>query len=61
MKALEKNIRKTGLGDYIVTFGYTMENIECEYKPGFYMNGFIVYQSSRHDTLEEAEKATYRK
>lgn len=55
----EKKIRKSSYGDYVVEFGKTINPVKCEYKPGYYMPAFIVYQSSRYDTLEEAQKATY--
>jgi hypothetical protein len=56
----EKRIRKSSLGDYVVEFGKEIKSSKCEYKPGYYMGGFMVYQSSRYDTLAEAEKAQYR-
>ena len=55
---MEKRIRKSSEGDYVVEWGKKLkESIECDFKPGYYMPGFLVYQSSRYDTLEQAEQA----
>lgn len=55
---LKKRIRKTNKGDYEVVWGEVLEDfVECNDKPGYYMPAFIVYQSSRYGTLEEAEQA----
>lgn len=58
---MEKRIRKSSIGDYVVEFGIKIKSTECKFKPGYYMDGFLVYQSSRYDTLEEAQKVNYRK
>lgn len=53
-----KRIRKSSDGDYVVEWGKVIEeHIECDFKPGYYMPGFIVYYSSRYDTLEQAKQA----
>ena len=55
---LEKRNRKSSDGDYVVEWGRELkESIKCDFKPGYYMPRFLVYQSCRYDTLEQAEQA----
>lgn len=55
---MEKRIRKSSNGDYVVEWGKELkESIKCDFKSGYYIAGFLVYQSSRYDTLEQAEQA----
>ena len=31
---MEKRIRKSSIGDYVVEFGIEIKSTECEFKPG---------------------------
>lgn len=55
-------IRKTSHGDYVSEYGIKHAGgYEVGYKPGCTMPAFIVYESSRFDTLKEAEDYIKRK
>lgn len=57
---MEKRIRESSHGDYVVEWG---KPIEPQPNPfgeiGYLMPGFFVYKSSRYDTLTEAEQAEF--
>ena len=56
---MEKRIRTSAHGGYVVEFGKTVEVQENPCGIGYIMPGFLVYQSARYDTLEQAEAAQY--
>lgn len=56
MEDMEWRIRESSRGFYAEYGGYIQSGIAAEFKPGFYMPGFNVSESSRFDTREQAEK-----
>ena len=53
---MEWRIRESSRGFYAEYGGYIQSGIEAGFKPGFYMPGFHVLESSRFDTRGQAEK-----
>ena len=54
---MEKRIRESSYGGYVVEFGLKTNEVPNPNGIGYIMKGFIVYQSTRYDTLEEAQRA----
>lgn len=54
---MEKRIRESSYGGYVVEFGKPIEECPNPCGIGYIMKGFLVYQSFMCDTLEEAERA----
>ena len=54
---MEWRIREAADGSFHAEYGgYIKSDIEAEFKPGFYMPGFHVSESSRFDTKKQAER-----
>ena len=53
---MEWRIRESGRGVYAEYGGYIQPGMAAGFKPGFYMPGFHVSESSRFDTRKQAEK-----
>lgn len=53
---MEYRIRYSKRGFYAEIGAYVDGDVMVEYKPGYYMPAFIVYESSRFDTIDEAKK-----
>lgn len=59
---MEWRIRESAHGGFCAEYGgYIQSGIEAGFKPGFYMPGFHVSESSRFDTRQEAEEYIKRK
>lgn len=54
---MQKRIRESANGGYVVEFGNPIEERPNPSGIGYIMKGFLVYQMCRCDTLEEAEQA----
>ena len=58
---LEKRIRESSHGGYVVEWGKPVESQPNPGGIGYIMPCFFTYEMSRYDTLEEAEKAECEK
>lgn len=58
---MEWRIRESEHGFYAEYGGYVQSGTPTEFKPGFYMPAFVVYESSRFDTRKQAKAYINRK
>ena len=59
---MEWRIRESCRGDFFAEYGGRIEpGVEAGYKPGYFEPTFVIYESSRFDTREEAERYIERK
>ena len=56
---MEKRIRESAHGGYVVEFGKPVQEQENPCGIGYIMPSFIVYKLARYDTLEQAQRAQY--
>lgn len=57
---MEKRIRESSHGGYIVEFGKAIEEQPNPCGIGYIMPGFMVYKSIRCDSLKKAEEEQYQ-
>jgi hypothetical protein len=54
---MEWRIRESNHGGFVAEYGAQVQpGIQAGFKPGFFMEAFIVYESARFDTRKQAEK-----